>query len=712
RSGSGPGGAGEILLTKRSDSGLPALLTLAPFANTTGVWYTIKVSCVDELLKVYVNNNPVLTYTDSADVYYSGGIGVTCYTGAYGSCDIAFDNVLVTDPYPHFEFDSPVVGEYVGDQIAISGKLAYRDGAPYVPSSGQLTVEDPAQDILATCQVQPNGTFVYSAPTAGTQEGLHMYVFACSTSSGLVYQSYNVGLSEPILLKNQSSETSLDVLMSRTYRPDAGGLQRTFNLPTDFLSIRKSNTAVKVTENNIKKGFRAIFGGIKSAVATGWNRTFNSGNPIAEWAKTTLRKCPGSGPPKCFLASGVLTYRFLSLPWEIVVGQLDNGLNKLHELGYIDDCTYQGAKTGLLAGKVIPAIGASVFGDPQSLLDAPNLGAELRGIKEEIEDRWDNCVDRATTNPYPSLAATFSADGYDGVLMAYLPKIPRAVVVSTFSPVEIAVMDPLGRVVSKTTNEIPGSDFMDFDMDMDGDSEQVVIVPLDSLLGDVLVNVTPRPGADPNAIFSVVANYTYYQDPIIIADSLLISQVPVTPIVVPTFENLPPTAAALLTTADTTFTGFPCDLEWTSATDPNPGHIVSYRVVVARQANFSDSVAVEVGTATTYTFNGRLWQSKAVTDTARYYWKVYAHDDWNESTASVDSRSFKVLYQCGDASGDRIVDISDAVYLIAYIFSGGAAPVPLSAGDANCDSTVDISDVVYLISYIFSGGAAPCEGCK
>ncbi|TFH65657.1 MAG: hypothetical protein E4G91_01675 [Candidatus Zixiibacteriota bacterium] len=68
-------------------------------------------------------------------------------------------------------------------------------------------------------------------------------------------------------------------------------------------------------------------------------------------------------------------------------------------------------------------------------------------------------------------------------------------------------------------------------------------------------------------------------------------------------------------------------------------------------------------------------------------------------------------YVCGDANHDATVDISDAVYLIAYIFSGGSAPSPLLAGDANCDAAVDISDVVYLIAYIFSGGVAPCAGC-
>jgi hypothetical protein len=68
-------------------------------------------------------------------------------------------------------------------------------------------------------------------------------------------------------------------------------------------------------------------------------------------------------------------------------------------------------------------------------------------------------------------------------------------------------------------------------------------------------------------------------------------------------------------------------------------------------------------------------------------------------------------WQHGDANGDGAVDISDAVYLIAYIFSGGSAPSPLLSGDANCDRSVDISDVVFLIAHIFSGGSAPCPGC-
>jgi hypothetical protein len=68
-------------------------------------------------------------------------------------------------------------------------------------------------------------------------------------------------------------------------------------------------------------------------------------------------------------------------------------------------------------------------------------------------------------------------------------------------------------------------------------------------------------------------------------------------------------------------------------------------------------------------------------------------------------------YLCGDANGDELVNISDAVALIGYIFGGHVAPEPLAAGDANCDGIVNVSDAVSLVGYIFGGGPAPCSTC-
>lgn len=68
-------------------------------------------------------------------------------------------------------------------------------------------------------------------------------------------------------------------------------------------------------------------------------------------------------------------------------------------------------------------------------------------------------------------------------------------------------------------------------------------------------------------------------------------------------------------------------------------------------------------------------------------------------------------YVCGDADGNGIVEISDAVHLINYIFvPGSPAPDPLAAGDADCNTIVEITDAVYLISYVFvPGSAPPCD---
>ena len=66
-------------------------------------------------------------------------------------------------------------------------------------------------------------------------------------------------------------------------------------------------------------------------------------------------------------------------------------------------------------------------------------------------------------------------------------------------------------------------------------------------------------------------------------------------------------------------------------------------------------------------------------------------------------------YVCGDANGDAAVNVSDAVYIINYVFVGGNPPDPYLAGDANCDLTVNVSDAVWIINYVFIGGNIPCD---
>jgi Zn-dependent M28 family amino/carboxypeptidase len=63
----------------------------------------------------------------------------------------------------------------------------------------------------------------------------------------------------------------------------------------------------------------------------------------------------------------------------------------------------------------------------------------------------------------------------------------------------------------------------------------------------------------------------------------------------------------------------------------------------------------------------------------------------------------------GDANSDALINLSDAIYILNYLFKSGLAPDPLDAGDANCDGTVNLSDAIYLLNYLFKGGLPP--GC-
>jgi hypothetical protein len=58
-----------------------------------------------------------------------------------------------------------------------------------------------------------------------------------------------------------------------------------------------------------------------------------------------------------------------------------------------------------------------------------------------------------------------------------------------------------------------------------------------------------------------------------------------------------------------------------------------------------------------------------------------------------------------------IVNVTDVIYLINYLFKSGPPPYPIAAGDVNADCTVNVTDVIYLINYLFKSGPAPKPGC-
>ena len=119
-----------------------------------------------------------------------------------------------------------------------------------------------------------------------------------------------------------------------------------------------------------------------------------------------------------------------------------------------------------------------------------------------------------------------------------------------------------------------------------------------------------------------------------------------------------------------------------------------------------DTVYISVSDTILTTNHSVIVDHILTTDTCYY---IVVSVDTSGNIASFLEKSFKLEYIVGDANGDGVINVTDVVYLINYLFIDGPAPVPIQAGDANCDGFVNVTDVVYLINYLFIDGPPPCN---
>jgi Peptidase C10 family/Thrombospondin type 3 repeat/Dockerin type I domain/Putative Ig domain len=118
------------------------------------------------------------------------------------------------------------------------------------------------------------------------------------------------------------------------------------------------------------------------------------------------------------------------------------------------------------------------------------------------------------------------------------------------------------------------------------------------------------------------------------------------------------------------------------------------------------------------TFEGDLFAG-IPTWTSDYTFSIELTD--SDSPVNKDTVIFSITvseppppaYLCGDPNGDDIINVSDAVFIINYVFiTGSPAPDPMESADVNCDATVNVSDGVYIINYVFvTGSLEPCSAC-
>lgn len=61
----------------------------------------------------------------------------------------------------------------------------------------------------------------------------------------------------------------------------------------------------------------------------------------------------------------------------------------------------------------------------------------------------------------------------------------------------------------------------------------------------------------------------------------------------------------------------------------------------------------------------------------------------------------------GDAFADGGIDVSDVTYLVNFLYDDGIPPVPLDRADLNDNEIVNVTDFLKIMAFLFLGGAPP-----
>jgi cell wall-associated NlpC family hydrolase len=263
------------------------------------------------------------------------------------------------------------------------------------------------------------------------------------------------------------------------------------------------------------------------------------------------------------------------------------------------------------------------------------------------------------------------------------PKV--SMVISSHSPVNLIITDPDGIMINKEIFETPTSSYSEWDIDGDGDLDDMISFP-ERKIGDYLIEVVPEPGALPTDTYTL--DVTIGGETIVLAENVQISNIPTNPYIIRS------TSTGIVLLLDTTP---PVITNISNTSDTNSA-------VITWETNEASDSLVKYGTSTgSYTLSESgstmvLSHSVSLTgltsDTLYYY--VVNSTDGSQNHAQSTERIFRT-----QALADTTPPVIESVTLY---------PVNATAG-ADINVTVKASDNVGVIevkadsiSLIYSNG--------
>jgi len=215
---------------------------------------------------------------------------------------------------------------------------------------------------------------------------------------------------------------------------------------------------------------------------------------------------------------------------------------------------------------------------------------------------------------------------------------------------------------------------------------------------------------DSNATFELIlynyGTFSFYPDYLqagqylprfIAVDSLGLADTQVVEINVAEAANQPPSFTTILPDTIEVFAGIQHDTT-VQATDPELDSIVLAAVFTWPDANFVDH-GDGTGTFTCIPDLGNVGSVYQVVFTAT--------DNPGGAADTIITHYHVNSFARGDVDGNTKYTMNDIVFLISYLFRGGAAPTPIEAGDVDQSGAINVSDIAYLVNYLYNSGPRP-----
>lgn len=98
---------------------------------------------------------------------------------------------------------------------------------------------------------------------------------------------------------------------------------------------------------------------------------------------------------------------------------------------------------------------------------------------------------------------------------------------------------------------------------------------------------------------------------------------------------------------------------------------------------------------------------------AHYCWRIVARNEcgriFGPSWGFVTSSVIDPVFRRGDVNQDELVNLSDGIGILNYLFRQGSAPGCVNGADVDDSGQVNLTDGIYLLNHLFLGGAPPVE---